>query len=301
MGSRKFYTNYNLFIILLLILFNAKNALAQDTGNDNIKETLDFNAGEVAYTLSADDLPDGSSFVWKIDGKEVTDGISDGGKTISLKLSNILRKASVTVTSGDSETKTIDFDIEPKKYGEDYDGKHFYADAFKSGTGTKDEPYIISNDMELALLAHDVTNGNAEQMYSGKYFKISADIDLSKGLWMPIGTWTTKTRHFFAGKFDGDGHSIINMHISWTASDENSVEASWGLFSRLYGKASSEDGKTVVTRKDITSTIILNKDNFSNLATGSTAMINPIRILIQPRYLYVLAGGDAYSGYLLID
>ncbi len=62
-----------------------------------------------------------------------------------------------------------------------------------------------------------------------------------------------------------------------------------------------EDGKTVVTRKDITSTIILNKDNFSNLATGSTAMINPIRILIQPRYLYVLADGDAYSGYLLID
>lgn len=62
-----------------------------------------------------------------------------------------------------------------------------------------------------------------------------------------------------------------------------------------------EDGKTVVTRKDITSTIILNKDNFSNLATGSTAMINPIRILIQPRYLYVLADGDAYSGYLLIE
>lgn len=62
-----------------------------------------------------------------------------------------------------------------------------------------------------------------------------------------------------------------------------------------------EDGKTVVTRKDITSTIILNKDNFSNLATGSTAMINPIRILIQPRYLYVLADGDAYNGYLLID
>lgn len=30
-------------------------------------------------------------------------------------------------------------------------------------------------------------------------------------------------------------------------------------------------------------------------------MINPIRILIQPRYLYVLADEDAYTGQLLID
>lgn len=63
----------------------------------------------------------------------------------------------------------------------------------------------------------------------------------------------------------------------------------------------AEDGKTVVTRKNVTSVITLNKDNFGNLTTGKTAMINPIRILIQPRYLYVLADQDAYTGHLLID
>ena len=63
----------------------------------------------------------------------------------------------------------------------------------------------------------------------------------------------------------------------------------------------AEDGKTVVTRKNATSVITLNKDNFGNLTTGKTAMINPIRILIQPRYLYVLADQDAYTGHLLID
>ena len=63
----------------------------------------------------------------------------------------------------------------------------------------------------------------------------------------------------------------------------------------------AEDGKTVVTRKNVTSVITLNKDNFVNLTTGKTAMINPIRILIQPRYLYVLADQDAYTGHLLID
>ena len=62
-----------------------------------------------------------------------------------------------------------------------------------------------------------------------------------------------------------------------------------------------QDGKTVVTRKDITSSIVLNKNNFSSLNTGNTATISSIRILIQPRYLYVLADEDAYTGYLLVE
>ena len=63
----------------------------------------------------------------------------------------------------------------------------------------------------------------------------------------------------------------------------------------------AEDGSTVITRKDVTSAITLNKNNFSGLTTGKTAMIYPIRILIQPRYLYVLGDDDAYTGHLLID
>ena len=62
-----------------------------------------------------------------------------------------------------------------------------------------------------------------------------------------------------------------------------------------------ENQKEVITRKDVTSNIILNKNNFPSLTTGTTAMINPIRILIQPHYLYVLADQDAYTGHLLIQ
>lgn len=62
-----------------------------------------------------------------------------------------------------------------------------------------------------------------------------------------------------------------------------------------------QDGKTVVTRKDVTSTILLNNTNFKNYTTGSIATLYPIRILIQPRYLYVLSDEDAYTGYLLIE
>lgn len=66
-------------------------------------------------------------------------------------------------------------------------------------------------------------------------------------------------------------------------------------------KMTTQDGKTLITRENVTSSILLNKDNFSNINTGSTATINSIRILIQPRYLYVMSDQDAYTGYLLID
>lgn len=68
-----------------------------------------------------------------------------------------------------------------------------------------------------------------------------------------------------------------------------------------------ENKNEVITRKDITSTIKLNKENFyptsgsGSIGAGKTAMINPINILIQPLYLYVLADQDAYTGHLLIE
>ena len=63
----------------------------------------------------------------------------------------------------------------------------------------------------------------------------------------------------------------------------------------------AQDGNNIVTRKDVTSSIILNKSNFGSFNSSATATIYPIRILIQPRYLYVLTDQDAYTGHLLID
>lgn len=61
-----------------------------------------------------------------------------------------------------------------------------------------------------------------------------------------------------------------------------------------------EKGETV-TRKDVTSTIILGNKYFETLNPAQTAAIYNINILIQPRYLYVLADQDAYMGHLLIQ
>ena len=151
--------------------------------------------------------------------------------------------ASIQMVHAQEESGTTT--TETKVYGEG----DLIDTVYAGGSGTKDDPWLISNDKQLAKLAHDVTNGNTKVMFAGKYFKLTQDIDLSQGKWMPIGTWKcnkSSNDRYFAGKFDGDGHTISNMKIEWV--NEKDFEASWGLFGRLYGtSASSEDTYASVT------------------------------------------------------
>ena len=151
--------------------------------------------------------------------------------------------ASIQLVHAQEESGTTT--TENKVYGEG----DLIATDYAGGSGTKDDPYLISNDLELAKLAHDVTNGTTKAMFAGKYFQLTQDINLNQGKWMPIGTWKCNKKdndRYFAGKFDGNGHTISNMQIEWVNAENN--EASWGLFGRLYGtSASSEDTYASVT------------------------------------------------------
>ena len=241
--------------LLMLLIAGINLATAQSLSSNNIKATWNFPGGTVAYSIVSDGIPAGSSFAWAVDSKSVTDGISDSGQTITLPLTNKTRSGEVTITFADNSSQTVTFSIEPKAYGVDYDGNHFYADSYQlypdgtEGDGSKEKPFLISNDMELARLAHEVNSGNAQQMFSQKHFKLTKDIDLSKGLWTPIGTsqgiLNAADGHFFAGKFDGDGRSISNMLVCWTFNAAK--EASFGLFSRLNGKSNNENDYASVT------------------------------------------------------
>lgn len=239
----------------MLMIAGVNLTMAQGLSSNDIKASWDFKNGTVAYSIVSADIPAGSSFAWTVDSKSVTDGISNSGQTITLPLTNKTRSGDVTITSADNTSQTIAFSIEPKAYGVNYDGNHFYADSYQlypdgtEGDGSKEKPYLISNDLELARLAHEVNNGAAQQMFSQKYFKLTKDIDLSKGLWTPIGTslgiLNATDGHFFAGKFDGDGHSVSNLLIKW--SFNTAKEASWGLFARLNGKGNNENEYAAVT------------------------------------------------------
>ena len=155
----------------------------------------------------------------------------------------VLLLASIQMVHAQEEGGTTT--TETKVYGEG----DLIDTVYAGGSGTKDDPWLISNDKQLAKLAHDVTSGNSKAMFAGKYFRLTQDIDLSQGKWMPIGTWKCNKKEndrYFAGKFDGDGHTISNMKIEWV--NATGYEASWGLFGRLYGtSASSEDTYASVT------------------------------------------------------
>lgn len=139
-----------------------------------------------------------------------------------------------------------------------------YADSYAGGDGSKTNPYEIATAEQLAKLARDVNNGNTPQAFLGKYFKLTADIDLSGGIWMPIGkyyNYGNGNNRLFFGKFDGNGHVIKNMHIQWEDVDARKAKSVWGLFSTLQGESSTN--LTTVTNLIIEKARVEKKSGFS--------------------------------------
>lgn len=226
-----------MMMLLTIWLMSIQTVWAQSLSLQDLKETCDFQKGTISYTLPGEKLLENSTCEWKVKvaDQEITDGktLSDDTRTLTLPLSQETRTVEVSYTDANQTAQTFSFNIEPKVYGKEYNGMKFYADAYDGGDGTKDNPFKINTDLQLAKLAHEVTNGTSNTMYNGQYFLLSSDIDLGKGIWMPIGTLKKSTAGYFGGTFDGDGKTIRNMKIYWTTN--GGEEASWGLFSRLNG------------------------------------------------------------------
>ena len=88
--------------------------------------------------------------------------------------------------------------------------------SFGGGTGTQEDPWLITSQEDLIALAEFLNSGNAETFDTenagvgnchGYYFKQTADIDLTGITWEPIGY---SGSCYFAGNYDGGGHSITN-------------------------------------------------------------------------------------------
>ena len=267
--GRKIGKKWIVFITLLLMSIQAVWAQSLTDKDITGTENCDFQKGTVSYTIPSEKISRDIQCAWtvKTDDKVTTEGVtvSEDKLTLTLKLSQETRSVVVSYTDAENKQQEISFEVEPKVYGETYNGENntkvnFYAAQYAGGEGTEDNPFIISTDLQLAKLAHDVNTGNGLQVLSGTYFKLSKDIDLKNGIWMPIGTWNTATQHFFAGKFNGDGHAIKNMLIQWT--NINGKEASWGLFSRLNGTGNNKAGYASVTNLLIENACIEKKKDY---------------------------------------
>ena len=99
------------------------------------------------------------------------------------------------------------------------------------GEGTESSPYIIAFTTQLNLLATKTNNGND---YSGKYFKLGADITYSHTTEWNDATSTEDNYTpiaSFAGSFDGDGHTISGIRIYSPGNSEKDYFK--GLFSHI--------------------------------------------------------------------
>lgn len=96
---------------------------------------------------------------------------------------------------------------------------------FSHGLGTKNEPYLLKNALDVARFAANVryrgTPGTIYQdltQYQGMYFRLECDIDMQGKPWFGIGgngaVWEDST--MFAGTFDGNGHVIYNFALADT-------------------------------------------------------------------------------------
>ena len=111
---------------------------------------------------------------------------------------------------------------------------------YSGGTGTKEDPWLISSVDDLKTLANTINTGKAADFdadaaaggsgvagnYYGYYFKQTCDLDLSAiADWEPIGY---SGDYYFAGNYDGGNYTIFNM----TSTGKNDEEgyATAGLF-----------------------------------------------------------------------
>ena len=115
--------------------------------------------------------------------------------------------------------------------------RYLIAKGFDGGNGSLENPYQIANRAQLAYLAKQVNDGKENDGkvnggtaddgkangYEGKYFILTADIDLSPYYWTPIGTVNP-----FKGNFDGKGHCVKGLKVYVEGSDKYTAYA--GLF-----------------------------------------------------------------------
>jgi len=92
-----------------------------------------------------------------------------------------------------------------------------------AGSGTEAAPYEIPDVGKLTALQTQVNENGFS--YTGKWFRLTNNIDLNNELWTPIGV---DSLHFFGGSLDGGGKTISGLKVE--------TDRQWaGLFGSVRG------------------------------------------------------------------
>ena len=95
------------------------------------------------------------------------------------------------------------------------------ATDYAGGTGTEEDPYLISTPEQLALMATGTDYGEGNNI-KDKYYKLTTDMylnDITKSNWKENNpnVWIkarSDSKYFFTGNFDGDGHIIYGIYVN---------------------------------------------------------------------------------------
>ena len=108
------------------------------------------------------------------------------------------------------------------------------------GEGTAESPYLIQSVADMNTLSH-MTNDFLQYNFEDTYFKLTSDLEFdgTENNFVPISylstyIWTNGYYgdfiRYFAGHFDGDGHTISGINTKHTG---NSDEEGFGLFGKV--------------------------------------------------------------------
>ena len=126
----------------------------------------------------------------------------------------------VLVCTNDMKVEKISSAIVVEKKADVWDGTS--AESLGGGSGTKDDPYLITTAKEFAYF-RNITNNNGGYYpgtdavygstdFKNKYIKLVTDLDLNNIEFEPIASGNNVKR--FRGNFDGDNHKILNVKIT---------------------------------------------------------------------------------------
>lgn len=239
----------------------------------------------VSATSNETDVTSNYTYKWYLNGKAYTTGTSinltphwkDGqGLTVNaLSGSMIVATATYTLAPGVLKTKA---------------GTKDKVRSNINGRGTSSNPYIIDCEAALRQLSYLSTrsntqfiegmeilyiNGNTKTAYHSvyhynrAYYELGNDIKMSDEPFVPIshvgygadGTWGTyHANYIFQGVFDGKGHKISDLKITWGAGqyNGNNTNIYYGLFGAVGNTAATATATIKWGESSAANTVIKN-------------------------------------------
>ena len=199
---------------IVMYLFRASEKMK---AGDALKSEL------IVECVGASAFPDGYTGTWKIGETSVADP-DDVARILTPQTATVyISKGGTTI-----ETHTVTI---PR-------AEWYQVGAMATaptGAGTAANPYKIATASDLAWMGHHVSLTDAKNT---EHYELTADIDLGAAWWSPMNGMEETGNGSFAGVFDGQTHTISNLHIDW---DTNYASAAnFGLFSIIEGISNSQ-------------------------------------------------------------